>query len=837
MRVRSRLTLASILLPLVWAQACDAVPVPPSGDTVAPVAGEAAPEAREAGGGTLLGSGFLVWESNRSGAWRIWTRPLDGGEPRQLTPDEAGRQHYAPHISPDGATVVYLSARDSGRRYPDRGVAGRLHRIDPETGATSVLVEAARTYFENRAVVWRSPRELIYIGEDFRTRLLDVDSGKERLLTRDPAAEFGWLVNSSLRHASTNSATFSLFDEAGREVVPRATLGGCQPYFSHDGRWGVWTAGAGGPLRKMNLESRRTADLLAKNDPRLPDDWGYLYFPMPSRDGSLLTFSASRNEHDHFTSDYEVFVMETDPATLEPLGAPVRYTHHRATDRYPDVYRVPLALGRHRGEAPFEASFVAPAGAAWSWSFGDGGVAEGTRVSHRYERPGRYEVSATRGGEVLHGLVTVAAPEPPRVVGHRLSGDASSLTVELDEAVDASAAAFRLASGRQIAGWRVGDDGRSLVLDLERPLDAADRLTVSGLADLAAEPNRADPLTVEIDPPRWPAQRDGLVFAWLSGDAENLVPADEGPDRAVSLTPRAQARLDHHWTMAPGAGYFEATAEDAGRVLGALQSTNELTLELTFRQTSGASARLVTFADQRRQNFRLELRGGKLVFHLRTGSRGPDANPSVELAAPAPGERHHVVVTYSPAQLRFYLDGERRLELGPEAIRGDFYHWRPLPLYFGGGDESLRLEGVAIYERVLSAAEVAASFERYRAELRGRPAVPSAKVRARLVAKTSAPSLDEISPYREALATFEYEVVRVLEGRLDGVAEGSRVRVAHWSILDGERQALHDREIGTVYGLLLEPFGDNPQLASLFLGQNEGIDPSPPLLHAPSLAH
>ena len=34
-----------------------------------------------------LGDGFLVWESNRTGPWRIWTRRLDGSGLRQLTPD------------------------------------------------------------------------------------------------------------------------------------------------------------------------------------------------------------------------------------------------------------------------------------------------------------------------------------------------------------------------------------------------------------------------------------------------------------------------------------------------------------------------------------------------------------------------------------------------------------------------------------------------------------------------------------------------------------------------------------------------------------------------------
>ena len=56
-----------------------------------------------------LGSGFVVWESNRTGRWRLWRRELDGSGLRQISPEESGRDHYCPHLSPDGTRLVYLS--------------------------------------------------------------------------------------------------------------------------------------------------------------------------------------------------------------------------------------------------------------------------------------------------------------------------------------------------------------------------------------------------------------------------------------------------------------------------------------------------------------------------------------------------------------------------------------------------------------------------------------------------------------------------------------------------------------------------------------------------------
>ena len=853
-----------LLLPLPMALTaillgCDVVPIPPTGETAAravpggPGSG-AAPDVEDSGpdggpdrgpdgGPESLGEGFLVWESNRTGQWRIWTRPLEGGAARQLTPDERGRQHYAPHISPDGRLVAYLSARDSGRRYPEGGVSGSLRLIDLESGETRQVVDGARTYFENRSVVWRSPRELIYIGDDLKTRLLDIESGETRLLTTEPASEMGYLIDGLLRFASSNSATFSIYESGARRVVPRANLGGCQPYFSHDGRWGVWTAGAGGPIQKMELESRHIGKVLDKNDPRMPDGLGYMYFPMLSRDGSLLALAASRNEHDHFTSDYEVFVVEVDPETLETVGPPRRFTENPATDRYPDVHRSPLALGRHRGEAPFEVDLAAPGGGVWRWDSGDGAAPrQDSRFRHRYERPGAYTVEARRGEEVIRGRVVVAAARPPRILASHLSGDGRHVVVEFDEPVSIESAVLSRESGSPLGRLDLDDGGRVLSIDLESPLEGVDRLSLEGVIDRAAEPNTMERAGIDIGPLAWPAVRRGLVFAWQTGDAANLVADAVGSERAIALTRSGPALLDRFWAMRPGDGRFEAAPEDAARVKAALQGSNEMTIEATLRSARGSKTFLVASADPRRLNFRLERRGATLGFRARVGNKGPGSQPLVDLFTLPERGPVHVAVTYSPAHLVAYLNGEKRFEAGADVIRGDFFHWRNLPLTFGEGTAGdTRLEGVAIFDRVLAADEVEAQYQRYRLQMAGRRPVAGATVRARLVTTSPAPGLDQISPYREALVVSEYEVLEVVSGTLVsgkpdlGKPGWGRIRVAHWAILDAERLALNDRPVGAVYRLSLQPFDANPQLASLYLGQADAIDGDLPLFHSPAL--
>ena len=92
-------------------------------------------------------------------------------------------------------------------------------------------------------------------------------------------------------------------------------------------------------------------------------------------------------------------------------------------------------------------------------------------------------------------------------------------------------------------------------------------------------------------------------------------------------------------------------------------------------------------------------------------------------------------------------------------------------------------------------------------------------MRATLLAKSPTPTLDEISPYREALAVYEYQ-------GLEGARE--RLRVAHWVRLDGEVLPVTSRRVGESYELRLEPFAQQPQLESVYLG-DELVKSSSPL--------
>lgn len=786
----------------------------------------------KATGSIALGTGFLVWESNRSGRWRLWIRDLADGPARQLTPDEGRNLHCCPHISPDGERIAFLSLGPEEDGYPKGGAVGALRWIRPDGSDVETLVPAARNYYENRAVVWRSSSQLIYIRQDGRTASLDLSSKSSSLMTAEADPHGPWLINSELTWAASGTGALAPFLKGRKKVANRPPKPGCQPYFSHDGRWGFWVVAPGGPIDRLQLSSETRSTWLKKSDPRLPAGFGYLYFPMLSADASLLAFAASDEDHAHFEADYEVFVAETDPRTLEILGAPRRFTYDPATDRFPDVHLAPLPLGRQFGEAPLRWKWdPGQPGVNWSWTYGDGSASSGPTGEHIFQRPGRFRVTAIASGQQLEGLVSVTPAEPPRILSSSLRDGGTQIIVAFDEAIEISNMASRLASGPAIESRTLEDDGRRLVLHLESPLHEASSLHLSGITDQTPTAHVMGQIEIEVEPPLWPATRDGLVFLWESGDAPNLLFDPElGAEAAVTLTARGRAQLDPAFAMQPAGGRFEVPEADSNRVCQDCKRTYEMTLEMVLTPASPPPRRAVilTSASKSRRNFVLEQQGQSLVLGLRMKSRGEEAIPKVSLMDLPETRQSHVVVTYSPGRIETYLDG--RSVTTEDSITGGFFHWRPAPLIFGSdwnGKNPWRgtLEGVAIYSRALSSHEVEESFSRYRTQLDERPQIQSWEVRATLESCSDRATLQEIDPYLQALVTCRYRVDAVIAGE----DLGPHLRVAQWSILDARN--LQFDPPGTTRGLRLTLHAENPQLASIYLSDTLGSTVEGPLFY------
>jgi hypothetical protein len=137
-----------------------------------------------------LGSGFVVWESNRTGHRRPWRRELDGSGLRQISPDESGREHFCPHLAPDGKRLVYLSYPTGSDTYQEKEPTGGvpLYLMQADGSGNKRLTGSARAYGEDRAAVRLDNDHLVYIDREGFTRRIDVRNGASTRVTATRAS-------------------------------------------------------------------------------------------------------------------------------------------------------------------------------------------------------------------------------------------------------------------------------------------------------------------------------------------------------------------------------------------------------------------------------------------------------------------------------------------------------------------------------------------------------------------------------------------------------------------------------------------------------------------------
>jgi hypothetical protein len=775
--------------------------------------------------------GFIVWESNRSGDWRIWMRRLDGSGLRQLTPDEEARQHFAPHLSPDGRHLVYLSQRtgtSAYRMWENSDSVLRLLRI--EDGHDEPLVKGARSYREDRAAVWLDSREVIYIAPDGTTRSIDILSRKQRVIQRKKQDQFGYLVDPTLTWATTGRPGFARLNRRAKRVAPARILSGCQPYFSRDGRFGFWVNKQGGPVRRVDLRTSETADIVTAKDVRLPEGFRYVYFPMLSAGQDLLAYAASDGNHHHFRADYEVFVAPVDPDTLQLSGQPVRYTFDPGTDRFPDVFESGAELGRHRGEAPYVLRLRAPDDAAgWSWDFGDDATATGKTGEHTYAETGVYTVTARRGDTVLTGKVRADPGGPPRPLRTTVGFDHNQVRVHFDEPVVIDDARFRFERAGPAGLARLEPGSQSVIIRAPRPIDQADVLIIEGVRDTALKPNRLEQARVPVEPHDWPSRRDAMTLAWSTGDRQVIIlDRETGLERSDEAVAHGRARLDHHYRMDVSGGRFQIHGQsDLGKGL-----SDAFALELTLEpdRLEATEPGVVAGMGHRddRINFLLLQEGSTLVLQLRT-SDTPESGariPLGQLNGPGP---HHLIVTYTAGKLAAYLDGEPMAVETP--VSGTLRGWSEgLPLVIGAAPGGGRpwhgvVEGVALYGHFVSPDEARRNAIGYAERREQRNAVDPLRVLVRRRALSRTPTPEEITPYREGLVVHEYDVLDVRQGELGEDV----IRVAHFAVQGGDAREIAGPGLDPIIELELESFDENPQVQDIYQADDLELDLDVPL--------
>lgn len=510
----------------------------------------------------------------------------------------------------------------------------------------------------------------------------------------------------------------------------------------------------------------------------------------------------------------------------------VRITDAPARNGRPYCWIDP-GLGSYEGEAPLTIAVpgTLTPGGEWAWDYGDGSQEQAAQGKHTYAKAGGYRITATQGQKKLSGWANVRPQKPPAVTGGALAVDESHVLVRFDERVQLKDAKATLGSGGVARGLKLDPAELDLLVELDKPVGAADTMTLSGVFDKAQAPNALAQAPIRITRPGWPSDRSGLIYLFEGSRADNTIwdPA------SGLLSATLKARFDRHGAILCRGATIEPPWDGTKeRLLGEYRKSQVLTLEMVVQtadleqQGPAEAGGMVPF---------LSLEGGsglwagqekqKLVVRL----GGPDPKDPVRLfdAGTLPDDKpHHLVIAYRPKQLVCYLDGGKTLDADPSPaqLRWDG-NMNPLligcgkaqnPSYRdGGGSNTLywrgRMEGIAMYKRFVEEAEVARNFAAYGQKLAARTPVASVAVRAKLLARSAVPSAADIAPYTRALVVCEYQVEEVTRGTL----EEKVVRVARWGLMDAQPAPAAREELGKLVSLTLESYTDHDELVQELL--------------------
>ena len=107
--------------------------------------------------------------------------------------------------------------------------------------------------------------------------------------------------------------------------------------------------------------------------------------------------------------------------------------------------------------------------------------------------------------------------------------------------------------------------------------------------------------------------------------------------------------------------------------------------------------------------------------------------------------------------------------------------------------------------------------------------LPSLEIEGTLLARSKAPTYQEIAPYSRELVVFEYRVDKVINGSYDK----ARIRIARWAMLHKELLPVSHEQVGETETLNVAPFDSDPKLESEYLRDDLPTDLDIPLYYEP----
>jgi hypothetical protein len=348
--------------------------------------------------------------------------------------------------------------------------------------------------------------------------------------------------------------------------------------------------------------------------------------------------------------------------------------------------------------------------------------------------------------------------------------------------------------------------------------------------DRASTPNPLASAALPVAPPAWPTSPDGVLVVWTADNHYALGAAGRYEGRSLKLDDYGAGKLGFpaldrfgRWALPCGNdGWVQLTEGAANQAMGsAYDKTGELTIELVFatrqlRQRAGTdinkhndpdgASYLVVVGDSV---------AGVMVQQLDDELRlKVSGQPAVQIGKLTDTRPHHLVVTYKPGRVQAWLDGVRTADSADIQGKAKINWSRGVSL---GREAKYKpaawqgwIDAAAVYDRPLAEAEVKTNAAAFAKIIAARKMPERIVAEVNLVATSKTPTPEQIAPYRNALVINEYEVVSILEGKLDA----KKIRVAEWGVRDTKPakswmfvpQRFRNRYIH------LEPSDSNPQM-------------------------
>ncbi len=687
-------------------------------------------------------SGTIVWESNRTGQWELYTMNADGTGARRISalakPGDARAYaaYLRPRFSPDGETILFAY--------------GKKH-APAEAWVISAEGKNARKLTVGNPLNWSADGQAFFLVRDSILWRYDMATGRETKVSaaKVPADGLNGGMVGALR-ADMKSVVlrtprrneYFVLDQ-GKTVK---TMGGCEPRFSPDGRYLYWVQGPK-DFRVWDTQTGKEHQILG-----VPpvEPYNYTYCPTVSPDAHWLLYGASPGQHSHDTSDYEVYIQEL--RDWKAIGKPVRLTFNKGTDRWPFLFIGAQTLAQ-RVPGPidvltFDSKDAGPGfGGEWGlWPQVDGCGAEETFLPGQDAQGGKggamrldYDIrgepksfslwSTPAAGSLdlsRHGRFVIYArgivpsftlvvkdaaatdPDAPDGIADALVSGVSALWKRFDVPF----ASFKPRKrGAKVDWTTINHVGIALIQPQNQ---ARGRLEIDNLRVLVADAPKRKPVAAGAKQP----QSTRALYTFKDGLRDT-----SGTDAGLDLAPgKGTAPVVGDGRVSFRAPGIVSSAKPASSIIAGCRATNEITIEAWLKPdnaSQGGPARIVTLsADPSQRDFTLGQDKDRYSVRLRTTGTSINGIPSLDspggLAGPTPA---YVVYTRDAAgRARLYVNAR---EVAAADVPGNLSNWAVDQRLALGNELTMDrpwlgdIYYVAIHDTALSAVQIE---ERYKAQ-------------------------------------------------------------------------------------------------------------------------